>query len=74
MEKAVTSLEDWYDGTDNRVTALRETLAELKDREINPELPDISQSLSLLKGRIAGRHVNNEAQMDGDNSNGGDES
>ncbi|WP_417546907.1 uroporphyrinogen-III C-methyltransferase [Marinobacter segnicrescens] len=74
MEKAVTSLEDWYDGTDNRVTALRDTLAELKDREINPELPDISQSLSLLKGRIAGRHVNNEAQMDGDNSNGGDES
>ncbi|MCK7544515.1 uroporphyrinogen-III C-methyltransferase [Marinobacter bryozoorum] len=77
LEKAVTSLETWYDGTDNRVTALRDTLAELRDQDINPELPDISQSLTLLKGRIAGRHANNEAEMDGDapaSGNEGDDS
>lgn len=75
LDKAVTSLETWYDGSDNRVTALRDTLAELKNRDINPELPDISRSLTLLKGRIAGRHTNNEAEMNGEgNGNEGDES
>ncbi|MGM0569796.1 uroporphyrinogen-III C-methyltransferase [Marinobacter sp.] len=73
LEKAVTSLETWYDGTDNRVTALRDTLTELRDRDINPDLPDISQSLTLLKGRIAGRHANNEAEMNGEASGSGDE-
>lgn len=71
LDKAVTSLETWYDGSDNRVTALRDTLAELKDRDINPELPDISRSLTLLKGRIAGRHTNNEAEMNGEGSGNG---
>lgn len=73
LDKAVTSLETWYDGSDNRVTALRDTLAELKDRDINPELPDISRSLTLLKGRIAGRHTNNEAEMNGEGSGNGNE-
>lgn len=67
LDKALTSLNTWFDGSNNRVTALKDTLTTLKDREINPELPDISRSLTLLKGRIAGRHANTEATMGGGN-------
>lgn len=77
MDKALESLEAWYDESNNRVTALIRTLTELRDHEINPELPDISRSLTLLKGRIAGRHANNEAEMDGEadaGDNGSDDS
>lgn len=65
LDKALTSLDTWYDSSNNRIIALRDTLTELKERDINPELPDISRSLTLLKGRIAGRHANTEAPMDG---------
>ena len=65
LDKALTSLDTWYDSSNNRITALRDTLTELKGRDINPELPDISRSLTLLKGRIAGRHANTEAPMNG---------
>ncbi|MFL1407596.1 uroporphyrinogen-III C-methyltransferase [Marinobacter sp. M1N3S26] len=65
LDKALTSLDTWYDSSNNHITALRDTLTELKGRDINPELPDISRSLTLLKGRIAGRHANTEAPMDG---------
>lgn len=70
IDKALSSLNEWYDSSDNRITALKTSLAELRDRNINPDLPDISRSLSLLKGRIAGRHTNTEAPMNrpsGDN-------
>lgn len=66
LEKAIESLDTWYDDSNNQVTALSETLTELRDRDISPDLPDISRSLRLLKGRIAGRHANTEAQMDGE--------
>ncbi len=65
LDKALTSLDTWYDSSNNRIIALRDTLTELKGRDINPELPDISRSLTLLKGRIAGRHANTEAPMNG---------
>lgn len=71
LDKAVISLETWFDNTDNRVAALRDTLAGLSDREVNPELPDISESLALLKGRIAGRHGNGGAKDQSDGSSGG---
>ncbi len=66
LDKATAALERWYDQSNNRVNTLRDTLNELKDRTIDPDLPDISRSLTLLKGRIAGRHANNEAAMTGD--------
>lgn len=55
LEKAQTALTQWYDTSDARISALQATLAELAKREVDPELPDISLSLSLLKTRLAGR-------------------
>ena len=55
LAKAINALTDWYDGSDERISALKASLEELQGRAIDPELPDISQSLSLLKARIAGR-------------------
>ncbi|GGY84209.1 heme biosynthesis operon protein HemX [Marinobacter zhanjiangensis] len=72
LDKALASLDTWYDDSNSRIAALNNTLTELKDRDINPELPDISRSLTLLKGRIAGRHANNEAPMNGDSDDAGD--
>ena len=65
LDKALESLDTWYDDSNSGIAALKSSLVELKDRDINPELPDISRSLTLLKGRIAGRHANNEAPMNG---------
>jgi uroporphyrin-3 C-methyltransferase len=65
LAKALESLDTWYDDSNSGIAALKSSLVELKDRDINPELPDISRSLTLLKGRIAGRHANNEAPMNG---------
>ncbi|MFC4260706.1 uroporphyrinogen-III C-methyltransferase [Marinobacter lacisalsi] len=72
LDKALDSLNTWYDNSKNRIEALKNSLAELKARDINPELPDISRSLTLLKGRIAGRHANNEAPMNGGEENSED--
>ncbi|MDC0661323.1 uroporphyrinogen-III C-methyltransferase [Marinobacter sp. SS21] len=67
LAKARQALEQWYDATDPRVAALLSTLTGLADRHIDPELPDISQSLQLLKARLAGR-------LNGDNDTAGGES
>ncbi|SFR82449.1 uroporphyrin-3 C-methyltransferase [Marinobacter daqiaonensis] len=71
LDKAIDALNRWYHD-DQRVEALRETVAELRQRDIDPELPDISRSLTLLKGRIAGRHTNTEARMNGESQDQGD--
>lgn len=55
LTKAINALTDWYDGGDERISALKASLEELQGKAIDPELPDISQSLTLLKARIAGR-------------------
>jgi len=55
LTKAVNALTDWYDGSDEHIRALKASLEELQGKAIDPELPDISQSLALLKTRIAGR-------------------
>lgn len=58
LSKALTALNDWYDNGDRRISAIESTLRELKDKNIDPQLPDISKSLSLLKARLAGRSAN----------------
>ena len=63
LAKARTAVSDWYNPENPRVKALSDTLAELATRNVDPELPDISKSLDLLKQRLAGR-------LDGNDSDG----
>ena len=63
--KAQAAVDDWYDASNPRVSALSSTLAELATRNVAPDLPDISKSLDLLKERLAGRL---------EKGNGGDDS
>ena len=76
LTKARTTIDDWYNASNPRVTALSETLAELAGKNVDPELPDISQSLDLLKERLAGRlNANNgNGEDNADDGNGGDDS
>ncbi|MEQ5836638.1 uroporphyrinogen-III C-methyltransferase [Marinobacter sp. NFXS9] len=55
LKKATDWLNTWYDGSHSKVVGLRDTLGELSGKDINPALPDISQSLTLLKARLEGR-------------------
>ncbi len=55
LTKARTTVDTWYDASNPRVKALTGTLAELAQSNVDPTLPDISQSLNLLKERLAGR-------------------
>ena len=76
LTKARTTIDDWYNASNPRVTALSDTLAELAGKNVDPELPDISQSLDLLKERLAGRlNANNDNGEDNaDGGNGGGDS
>ena len=76
LTKARTTIDDWYNASNPRVTALSDTLAELAGKNVDPELPDISQSLDLLKERLAGRlNANNgNGEEDADDGNGGGDS
>jgi len=55
--RSLTKAEQWintYFSQNKDDTALiLSTLSKLKEHQINPELPDISQSLQLLKKRVA---------------------
>ncbi len=53
---------------------LSQTLEELSQKNVDPELPDISRSLELLKARLAGRLDNGEAEKNGSNGEQGDAS
>jgi len=55
LAKARAAIQDWYNPENPRVGALTDTLAELAERNVDPDLPDISKSLELLKQRLAGR-------------------
>jgi len=72
LNKAITTINDWYDGTNPAIRGLNETLTELAERNVDPELPDISQSLNLLKERLAGRLATGD--NDSNAGNGGNES
>lgn len=55
LSKAHAALAVWHDGSDQRIGALLARLDELQGKQVDPELPDISQSLQLLKARLSGR-------------------
>lgn len=75
LAKARNTVDNWYDNTNPRVSALSETLAELATRNVDPKLPDISQSLALLKERLAGRMTTSDSKPEADSAdNGGDAS
>jgi len=73
LAKALDTMADWYDDSDERVIALRDSLTALQNRNIDPTLPDVSDSLRLLKSRLENRQGNREGQ-DPENGNGDDES
>lgn len=55
LTKAINTIDDWYDATNPAIRGLADSLNELAGHNVDPQLPDISQSLSLLKERLAGR-------------------
>ena len=81
LTKASATIQDWYDDSNPRVRAIATTLDELAERDVDPTLPDISQSLGLLKERLAGRLAANNGDQgeapagnEGNQGNGGDDS
>lgn len=77
LTKAAEAIHEWYDGTNSQVAALTTTLDELKTRNIDPALPDISRSLSLLKARLEGRQTEGEttpSEQQGNNNDSDTES
>jgi uroporphyrin-3 C-methyltransferase len=63
--KASKAIDTWYDSSNPTIIALSDTLEELASQNIDPDLPDISRSLQLLKSRLAGRLNNNGENTDG---------
>lgn len=55
LAKARDTIANWYNTSNPRVRALSDSLAELAGHNIAPDLPDISNSLVLLKKRLAGQ-------------------
>lgn len=72
LDKALDALNTWFDDSDNRIATLKESVAELRNRDIDPQLPDISRSLTLLKGRIAGRDQPDTEAANGESDGGND--
>lgn len=66
LKKASTTIDTWYDSSNPRIIALSDTLEELASQDIDPDLPDISRSLQLLKSRLAGRLSDNSSSSDDD--------
>ncbi|TVP53633.1 MAG: hypothetical protein EA349_13395 [Halomonadaceae bacterium] len=64
LARAEQWLQQWYEADSPQVRALQNTLDELAQKQIDPPLPDISQSLELLKSRIAGRLERTEETRD----------
>lgn len=72
LNKAITTVNDWYDATNPAIQGLADTLTELADRNVDPTLPDISQSLGLLKERLAGRLATGNEEASGTERGGND--
>lgn len=64
LTKASKAINTWYDSSSPKIIALSDTLEDLASRNIDPELPDISKSLQLLKSRLAGR-LNTDSDQPG---------
>jgi uroporphyrin-3 C-methyltransferase len=72
LTKASKAIETWYDRSNPKIIALSDTLEEMANQNIDPELPDISTSLQLLKARLAGRLSNDQnTDRNGGNSQSG---
>lgn len=65
LTKASNAITDWYDSSNKRIIALSRTLDELSEKNVDPELPDISRSLELLKSRLAGQLNSNGSEENG---------
>lgn len=65
LSKAINTINDWYDGTNPAIRGLSDSLNELVGHDVDPQLPDISQSLGLLKERLAGRLATDNADRSG---------
>ena len=72
LNKARTTVSEWYDATNPAIRGLSDTLNELSDKNVDPDLPDISESLNLLKERLAGRLATDSAPSAG--ASGGNDS
>ncbi|MCL7945595.1 uroporphyrinogen-III C-methyltransferase [Marinobacter sp. ATCH36] len=68
LTKASNAINNWYDSSNDRIIALSQSLDELSEKNVDPELPDISRSLELLKSRLAGRLDNGDGDEQGDAS------
>lgn len=73
LTKADNAINDWYDDTNPQVAALTQTLDELQGRNIDPQLPEISRSLELLKARLEGRRATGNGDNSADGEDSGDE-
>ena len=71
LTKASNAITDWYDSSNNRIIALSETLDQLSEKNVDPDLPDISRSLELLKSRLAGRLNGNQSEESEENNGAG---
>lgn len=74
LTKASNAINNWYDSSNPRIIALAQTMEELSQKNVDPELPDISRSLELLKARLAGRLNKGDAEKSGNNGEQGDAS
>jgi uroporphyrin-3 C-methyltransferase len=72
LRRAENWLDQWYDADDKRVETLQQLIDDAAEQRIRVTLPDISESLSLLKARIEGRLEGGEApaQEEGPDENG----
>lgn len=72
LRRADNWLDQWYDANDKRVETLQQIIDEAAEQHIQVTLPDISESLSLLKARVEGRLDEGEtpAQEESQDENG----
>ena len=60
-------LERWYDSSNQTASTLNELISDLRDERIQAEVPDIGESLELLKARLRARaDESGPAQADDD--------
>lgn len=60
LSDAASWIGEYFDTSDNRVTAALASIADLSDEELSVELPDISNSLQLLRQQSSLAETNRE--------------
>ena len=73
LRRADGWLDQWYDPNNKRVETLHQLIDEVAEQRIRVTLPDISESLSLLKARVEGRLEGGEAPAQEAQEEGQDE-